>query len=67
MSGFCYLFHRLKDEVVNVKICGRGKKFDLGSGIQFDSIEDLIEYYKKNPFKIVGGEQVRLCQVNYCV
>jgi len=47
-----------------VKIYGRGKKFDLGGGIQFDSVEDLIEYYKKYSFKIVGGKQVNLREVN---
>ena len=30
-----------------MKIHGRGKKYDVGGGKQFDSIEDLIEYYKK--------------------
>ena len=39
--------HRLKDKVTHVKIHGRGKKYDVGGGKQFDSIEDLIEYYKK--------------------
>ena len=43
-----YLFvARLKDRVTHVKIHGRGKKYDVGGGKQFDSIEDLIEYYKK--------------------
>ncbi|XP_065885811.1 tyrosine-protein phosphatase corkscrew-like isoform X2 [Dysidea avara] len=57
---------RLKDEVVNVKIYGRGEKFDLGAGTQFGSIEDLIKYYKKNPFNIAGGKQVHLCQAIEC-
>ncbi|XP_065884537.1 tyrosine-protein phosphatase non-receptor type 11-like isoform X2 [Dysidea avara] len=57
---------RLKDEVVSVKIYGRGEKFDLGGGRQFDNIEDLIMYYKKNPFNIVGGKQVHLHQGIEC-
>ena len=40
-------YARLKDRVTHVKIHGRGKKYDVGGGKQFDSIEDLIEYYKK--------------------
>ena len=61
------IYYRLKDEVVSVKIYGRGEKFDLGGGRQFDNIEDLIMYYKKNPFNIVGGKQVHLHQVNIFV
>ena len=30
-----------------MRIHGREKKYDVGGGKQFDSIEDLIEYYKK--------------------
>ena len=33
--------------MTHVKIHGRGKRYDVGGGKQFDSIEDLIEYYKK--------------------
>jgi len=54
---------RVKDEIVNVKIHGKGKKFDLGGGNQFDSIEDLIGYYKKYPFSVSDGTIVRLHQV----
>jgi len=53
----------VKDEIVNVKIHGKGKKFDLGGGNQFHSLEDLIEYYKKYPFSVSGGTIVRLHQV----
>jgi len=53
----------VKDEIVNVKIHGKGKKFDLGGGNQFDSLEDLIGYYKKYPFSVSDGTIVRLHQV----
>ena len=53
----------MKDEIINVKIHGKGKKFDLGAGKQFDSVEDLIEYYRKYPFSVSGGTQVVLYQV----
>ncbi|XP_065885578.1 uncharacterized protein [Dysidea avara] len=53
---------RVKDEIVNVKIFGKGKKFDLGLGKQFDNIEDLIEYYKMYPFSVNEGAQVKLQQ-----
>jgi len=43
----CLCSVRLKDRVTHVKIHGRGKKYDVGGGKQFDTIEDLIEYYKK--------------------
>ncbi|XP_065886034.1 tyrosine-protein phosphatase non-receptor type 11-like isoform X2 [Dysidea avara] len=51
---------RVKDEIVDVKVFGKGKKFDLGLGKQFDSVEDLIEYYRKSPFSVSGGAQVKL-------
>ena len=46
-----------------MKIFGKGKKFDLGLGKQFDNIEDLIEYYKMYPFSVNEGAQVKLQQV----
>ncbi|XP_065884045.1 uncharacterized protein [Dysidea avara] len=57
---------RVKDEIINVKIHGKGKKFDLGAGKQFDSVEDLIEYYRKYPFSVSGGTQVVLYQEMEC-
>ena len=46
-----------------MKVFGKGKKFDLGLGKQFDSVEDLIEYYRKSPFSVSGGAQVKLQKV----
>lgn len=46
-----------------MKIFGKGKKFDLGGGYKFDSVEDLIEHYKKNPFSVAGGSIVKFHQV----
>jgi len=53
----------VKDEVVNVKIFDKGKKFDLGFGNQFDTLEEFIEYYKKYPFSVSEGKEVKLQQV----
>ena len=63
MSNSCFFNLRVKDEIVTVKIFGKGKKFDLGLGKQFDSVEDLIEFYKMYPFSVHEGAQVRLQQV----
>ena len=46
-----------------MKIHSKGKKFDLGVGNQFDSVEDLIEHYRKYPFSVGGGALVRLHEV----
>ena len=54
---------RVLDEIVHKKIYDKGKKFDLGAGNQFDSVENLIEYYKQNPFYVSGGTEVKLYQV----
>ena len=47
-----------------MKVCSRGKMFDLGGGKQFGNIEDLIEHYKEHPFKVTDGRQVYLLQVH---
>ncbi|XP_065885001.1 uncharacterized protein [Dysidea avara] len=57
---------RIKEEIVNVKVCSRGKMFDLGGGKQFGNIEDLIEHYKEHPFKVTDGRQVYLLQGVEC-
>ena len=54
---------RLKDEIVNVKIFSKGKKFELGDGNQFDNVDSLIEHYRKYPFSVRGGTIVRIDQV----
>ena len=59
------LLCRLKDNVTHVKIHGRGKKYDVGGGKQFDSIEDLIEYYKKCLLVDDKGIAIYLYQVGH--
>ena len=54
---------RLKDKVTHVKIHGKGRKYDVGGGKQFDSIEDLIEYYKKCLLLDDKGVAIYLYQV----
>ena len=46
-----------------MKIFSKGKKFDLGGGNQFDSIEDLIDHYKKYPFSVKEGAIIKIDQV----
>ena len=65
LSGV-YAF-RLKERVTHVRIHGRGKKFDVGGGRLFDSIEDLIEYYKKCLLMDDRGTAIYLYQVHECV
>lgn len=50
-----------------MKIHGRGKKYDVGGGKQFDSIEDLIEYYKKCLLVDDKGTAIYLYQVCHLV
>ena len=51
--------------MTHVKIHGRGKKYDVGGGKQFDSIEDLIEYYKKCLLVDDKGIAIYLYQVGH--
>ena len=57
---------RLKERVTHVRIHGKGKKFDVGGGRLFDSIEDLIEYYKKCLLMDDSGTAIYLYQVQHC-
>ena len=60
------MFIRLKDENICVKIYANGEKFDVGAGgRQFNSINDLISYYKKYPLKTNKGVEIHLDQVKY--
>lgn len=42
--------------------CPSQNKYDVGGGGQFDSLADLIEYYKKNPMVETSGTVVHLKQ-----
>ena len=37
-------------------------RYDVGGGMQFDSLSELIEYYKKNPMVETSGTVVHLKQ-----
>lgn len=47
--------------MTHVKICyGKDRKYNLGGGESFNSLQDLIEYYKQNPMVETGGTVVHL-------
>lgn len=51
---------RTEDKVSHVKIECRNSKFDVGGGEQFDSLTELVEFYKKNPMVETTGTVVHL-------
>ena len=63
LGSLYYLFFRLKDEILCVKIYANGEKFDIGAGKQFQTISDLILHYKKYPLKTNEGVDIHLDQV----
>lgn len=55
--------YRVNNEIVCVKIYANGEKYDIGAGEQFNSISDLILYYKNCPLKTDKGVDIHLDQV----
>lgn len=53
---------RTDDRVTHVKIISHDNKYDVGGGEQFESLSDLIEFYKKNPMVETSGTVVHLKQ-----
>lgn len=53
---------RTDDKVTHVIIRFQDGKYDVGGGEQFDSLSELIEYYKKNPMVETSGTVVHLKQ-----
>ncbi|XP_015790177.1 tyrosine-protein phosphatase non-receptor type 11 [Tetranychus urticae] len=53
---------RTDDKVTHVIIRFQDNKYDVGGGEQFDSLSELIEYYKKNPMVETSGTVVHLKQ-----
>lgn len=49
--------------MTHIKIHNKGNKYDVGGGTSFDSLEELIEHYKKCPLVEVSGNVVHLKQV----
>lgn len=53
---------RTDDKVTHVMIRCHEKFYDVGGGMKFDSLSELIEYYKKNPMVETSGTVVHLKQ-----
>lgn len=53
---------RTDDRVTHVMIRSQDNKYDVGGGPKFDSLSDLIEYYKRNPMVETSGSVVHLRQ-----
>lgn len=51
---------RTDDKVTHVMIRCQDGKYDVGGGEQFDSLTDLVEFYKKNPMVETSGTVVHL-------
>ena len=45
-------------------IRNKDNKFDVGGGDRFDSLPELVEYYKGNPMVETTGTVVHLRQVS---
>lgn len=46
------------DQVTHVIIHNRDNKYDVGGGQQFDTLKELVEYYKRKPIVIEHSGQV---------
>ncbi|XP_014483754.1 PREDICTED: tyrosine-protein phosphatase corkscrew-like isoform X2 [Dinoponera quadriceps] len=53
---------RTDDRVTHVMIRFQDNKYDVGGGHKFDSLSELIEYYKRNPMVETSGSVVHLRQ-----
>ncbi|KAK6618620.1 protein tyrosine phosphatase, non-receptor type 11 [Polyplax serrata] len=60
--GHFVLTVRTEDRVTHVKIRCQENKYDVGGGERFESLSELIEYYKKNPMVETSGTVVHLKQ-----
>jgi tyrosine-protein phosphatase non-receptor type 11 len=45
--------------------CLQQNKYDIGGGEKFESLSDLVEYYRKNPMVERSGTVIHLKQVIY--
>ena len=43
-------------------MCSQDNKYDVGGGEKFDSLTELIEYYRQNPMVETSGTVVHLKQ-----
>ena len=59
-----FIITRFGDKTIKCKeIHSEGKQFDIGDGKKFNSVEDLINYYKKNSLTVSGGARILLDKV----
>lgn len=58
---------RVDDTILHIKIQNhvheQAAKYDIGGGPQFETLTDLIDFYKKSPMVDVSGVVVHLKQV----
>jgi len=46
-----------------VKIYNKGPVYDVGGGLQFSCLSNLIDHYKRNPMSEMNGEVIELKEV----
>lgn len=51
---------RIEDKVSHVKIYCQQSKYDVGGGEKFNTLTDLVDYYKRNPMVETSGTVVNL-------
>ena len=49
--------------MTNVKIYNKGTAYDVGGGLQFTCLSNLIDHYKRNPMAEMNGEVIQLNEV----
>ena len=57
------MLYRKDNHVTNVKIYNKGMVYDVGGGLQFTCLKNLIEHYKKNPMSEMNGDVIQLNEV----
>ena len=62
--GDYVLTARCEDRITHIMIRNKDNKFDVGGGDRFDSLPELVEYYKGNPMVETTGTVVHLRQVS---
>ena len=57
----CYVLTvRCEDRVAHIMIRNKDNKFDVGGDDRFDSLPELLEYYKGNPMVETTGTVIHL-------
>ena len=60
---FIKFMYRKDNHVTNVKIYNKGTVYDVGGGLQFTCLSNLIDHYKRNPMAEMNGEVIQLNEV----